>query len=91
LSIDLLAIARKEGCRISLGTDSHGASQLRYIDLGIAATIRAKVDPKRILNLMSTDKLLQWAAGVREQSLRAGLPYELAYWAFTLARPPAGF
>jgi len=68
LSIDLLAIARKEGCRISLGTDSHGASQLRFIDLGIAATIRAKVDPKRILNLMSTDKLLQWAAGVRERS-----------------------
>jgi DNA polymerase (family 10) len=68
LSIDLLAIAKKEGCRISLGTDSHGASQLRFIDLGIASTIRAKVDPKRILNLMSTDKLLQWAAGVRERS-----------------------
>ncbi len=68
LSIDLLAIAKKEGCRISLGTDSHGASQLRFMDLGIAATIRAKVDPERLLNLMSTDKLLQWATGVREPS-----------------------
>ncbi len=68
LSIDLLAIAKKEGCRISLGTDSHGASQLRFMDLGISATIRAKVDPERLLNLMSTDKLLQWAAGVREPS-----------------------
>lgn len=68
LSIDLLAIAKKEGCRISLGTDSHGASQLRFMDLGVAATIRAKVDPERLLNLMSTDKLLQWAAGVREPS-----------------------
>jgi histidinol phosphatase-like PHP family hydrolase len=67
LSIDLLAIARKEGCRISLGTDSHGALQLRFMDLGIAAAIRAKVDPKRILNHMPTDQLLQWAAGVREQ------------------------
>jgi len=67
LSIDLLAIARKEGCRISLGTDSHGVSQLRFMELGIAATIRAKVDPKRILNLMPTDKLLQWAVGVRER------------------------
>lgn len=36
LSIDLLAIARKEGCHMSLGTDSHGASQLRFMDLGIA-------------------------------------------------------
>lgn len=68
LSIDLLAIARKEGCRISLGTDSHAASQLRFMDLGIAATIRSKLDPKRILNLMSTDKLLQWAAAIRERS-----------------------
>jgi histidinol phosphatase-like PHP family hydrolase len=66
LSIDLLAIARKEGCRISVGTDSHGLSQLRFVDLGIAAAIHAKVAPKRILNLLSTDKLLQWAAGVRE-------------------------
>ena len=67
LSIDLLAIARKEGCRISLGTDSHGVSQLRFMDLGIAATIRARLDPKRILNLMPIEKLLQWAAGVRER------------------------
>ena len=36
LSIDLLAIARKEGCHMSLGPDSHGASQLRFMDLGIA-------------------------------------------------------
>jgi len=69
LSIDLLALARKEGCRISLGTDSHGASQLRFMDLGIAATIRAKVDPERILNLMSIDKLLRWAASLRDRSL----------------------
>jgi DNA polymerase (family 10) len=67
LSIDLLAIARKEGCYISLGTDSHGASQLRFMDLGIAAAIRAKIDPKRILNYMPTDQLLQWAAAVRER------------------------
>ena len=68
LSIDLLAIARKEGCRISLGTDSHGASQLEFMDLGIAATIRAKIDRKRILNLLPSDQLLQWTVGVRERN-----------------------
>jgi hypothetical protein len=60
LSVDLLVIARKEGCRISLGTDSHSAPQLRFMDLGIAATIRAELDSKRILNLMPADQLLQW-------------------------------
>jgi histidinol phosphatase-like PHP family hydrolase len=37
LSIDLLKIARKEGCRISMGTDAHGPSQLSFMELGIAA------------------------------------------------------
>ncbi len=65
LSIDLLAIARREGCRISMGTDSHGPSQLEFMDLGVAATIRAKLDPKMILNYMPTDQLLGWAQNVR--------------------------
>ena len=65
LSIDLLAIARKEGCRISMGTDSHGPSQLEFMDLGVAAAIRANLDPKRILNYMPTDELLEWAKSVR--------------------------
>src|SRR5207302_11469567 len=33
LSIELLAIARKEGCRISMGTDSHGPSQCAFMEL----------------------------------------------------------
>jgi histidinol phosphatase-like PHP family hydrolase len=68
LSIDLLTIARREGCRISLGTDSHGPSQLRFMDLGIAATIRAKLDPERVLNYMAVDELLDWAEAVRDRS-----------------------
>ncbi len=61
LNVDLLAITRKEGCRISMGTDSHGPSQLEFMDLGIAAAIRAKLDLKKILNYMPTDQLLGWA------------------------------
>jgi histidinol phosphatase-like PHP family hydrolase len=67
LSIDLLAIARKEGCRISMGTDSHGPTQLEFMELGVAAALRAKLDPKRILNYMPTDQLLEWAEGVRDR------------------------
>jgi histidinol phosphatase-like PHP family hydrolase len=68
LSIDLLATARKEGCRISMGTDAHGPSQLSFMELGVAAVIRAKLDPQRILNYMPTDQLLEWAATVRDRS-----------------------
>jgi putative hydrolase len=68
LSIDLLALARKEGCRISVGTDAHGPSQLSLMELGIAMIIRAKLDPERILNYMRTDQLLEWAAAVRDRS-----------------------
>jgi histidinol phosphatase-like PHP family hydrolase len=67
LSIDLLAIARKEGCRISMGTDSHGPSQLEFMELGVAAAIRAKLDPKRILNYMPTEQLLEWSQSVRNR------------------------
>jgi histidinol phosphatase-like PHP family hydrolase len=67
LSIDLLAIARKEGCRISMGTDSHGPSQLEFMDLGEAASLRAKLDPKRILNYMPANQLLNWAQSVRDR------------------------
>ncbi|MGC1645691.1 MAG: PHP domain-containing protein [Candidatus Sulfotelmatobacter sp.] len=67
LSINLLAITQKEGCRISIGTDAHGPSQLEFMELGIAATIRAKLDPKRILNYMPVDQLLQWARRVRDR------------------------
>jgi hypothetical protein len=37
------------------------------MDLGIAATIRAKLDPKKILNYMPTDQLLAWAENVRNR------------------------
>jgi len=67
LNIDLLAIARKEGCRISMGTDSHGPSQLEFMDLGVTAAIRAKLDPKKILNYMPADQLLAWAESVRNR------------------------
>lgn len=66
ISPDLLKLAAKAGCRISLGTDSHGPSQLRFIEFGLASALAAGIKPDRILNFMTADELLDWVAGVRQ-------------------------
>jgi histidinol phosphatase-like PHP family hydrolase len=71
LSSDLVRLAAKAGCRISLGTDAHGASQLRFIDLGLASALKAGVKSDRILNFMTGEQLLTWAANVRVHPARA--------------------
>jgi histidinol phosphatase-like PHP family hydrolase len=66
LSLDLIRLAKKAGCRISLGTDSHGPSQLRFIRFGLAAARQCRIDRSRILNFMSRQELIDWALAVRE-------------------------
>jgi histidinol phosphatase-like PHP family hydrolase len=68
LSIDLVRLAKKAGCRISLGTDSHGPSQLPFIELGLASAALAGVKRDRILNFMPREELSAWIASVRESS-----------------------
>jgi len=53
LSLDLVRLAGKGGCRISIGPDAHSASQLRFIEFGLASALKAKIDHGRILNFMS--------------------------------------
>jgi histidinol phosphatase-like PHP family hydrolase len=65
LSVDLLRLAKRSGCRISLGTDSHGPSQLRFMDFSLAAAISAGIPRERILNFMEADQLLAWASQLR--------------------------
>jgi histidinol phosphatase-like PHP family hydrolase len=43
LNIDLLDIAKRSECKISLGTDSHGPSQLRFMEFSAAAALAAGV------------------------------------------------
>ena len=71
LSLDLVIRAKKAGCRISLGTDAHGASQLRFVELGLASALMAGIPSDRILNFMSRERLIEWAKGVRESCLSA--------------------
>ena len=68
LSPDLVRQAAKEGCRISLGTDSHGPSQLRFMEFSAASALLAGVKRERILNFMPAGNLLAWVGKVRDYS-----------------------
>jgi len=70
LSLDLVRLAAKAGCRISLGTDAHGPGQLRFMEFGAAAALLAKVKRERILNFMTRDELLAWAGRLRAERER---------------------
>jgi histidinol phosphatase-like PHP family hydrolase len=65
LNVSLLKVARKEGARISLGTDAHHPWQLEFISLGLAAALKAKVPAERIVNFMKLDELKIWVANLR--------------------------
>jgi len=69
LDAELLRIARSAGVRISLGTDSHGPSQLRFMELAAAAALIAGIPKNRILNCMKRDELLGWVDNVRSRGV----------------------
>jgi histidinol phosphatase-like PHP family hydrolase len=68
LNVELLKIARDHGTRISLGTDAHHGWQLEFIDLGLAAALRAKIPSNRILNFMPILELKAWAQRLRDRT-----------------------
>ncbi len=70
LNFTLLRIARKEGVRISLGTDAHHPWQLEFIELGLAAALQAKIPADRIVNFMSVLDLKRWVQKLRQGSAR---------------------
>jgi histidinol phosphatase-like PHP family hydrolase len=65
LSMDLVILARKAGCRISLGTDAHGPSQLAFIEFGLASAALAGIKRDRILNFMTLGELQTWVGSIR--------------------------
>ena len=67
LNVALLKIAREAGVRISLGTDSHHADQLEFIELGLAAALKARIPPDRIINFMDLTSLRAWVKKLRER------------------------
>jgi DNA polymerase (family 10) len=65
LRLSLLKIAKKEGARISLGTDAHHPEQLALMELSLAASVLAKIQPERIINFMTLTQLRKWLEGLR--------------------------
>ena len=70
LNLTLLKLARTEGCRISLGTDAHHPWQLEFIELGLAAALKAKIPAERIVNFMSLGELRVWVSKLRSRPRR---------------------
>jgi histidinol phosphatase-like PHP family hydrolase len=62
LNRELLRIAAELEVWISIGTDAHDVSEMRFIDVGIAAALEAGVGKERILNHMTRAELARWRA-----------------------------
>jgi len=68
LNVGLLKVAREHGTRISIGTDAHHPWQLQFIELGLAAALKAKISSHQIINFMSISDLRNWVKQTRQRS-----------------------
>lgn len=68
LRVSLLKLARKEGIRISPGTDAHDPEELAYMELSLAAAMLARIPADRIVNFMPLPELTAWIARVRDRT-----------------------
>lgn len=71
LNVELLGLARAAGTRVSLGTDSHHAWQLAFIELGLAAALKAGIAAERILNFIPLREIKEWVGKLRTQNPRS--------------------
>jgi histidinol phosphatase-like PHP family hydrolase len=65
INLELIQLAREAGCRISIGTDAHNQSEMRFIDVGVAAALKAGISADRILNFMPWEELVAWTGSLR--------------------------
>lgn len=65
LRASLIAVAKKEGALISLGSDAHRPGQLDYITFALAAAAQARIPKERIINFWDVKCLRAWAATKR--------------------------
>src|SRR4051812_3315339 len=68
LNVELLKLAAAAGTRISMGTDAHHASQLVFIELGLAAALKAGIPSDRIVTFLSPVQLRAWIGELRASS-----------------------
>jgi histidinol phosphatase-like PHP family hydrolase len=65
LNVELLEMAREAGVRISIGTDAHYQPELLFIDIGLAAAMRARIAKDRIINFLPVEELLEWTGELK--------------------------
>ena len=65
LNVQLLRIAKREGVRIAIDTDAHTPEQLVFVELGLAAAVKAGIPKERVVNFMKPAELLKWVASTR--------------------------
>jgi putative hydrolase len=58
----LLRLADETGCLFSIDTDAHAPGQLDFLDYGCARAQEQGIAADRIVNTMSAEDLLSWAA-----------------------------
>jgi putative hydrolase len=59
---DLLDLALEWGCRIAIDTDAHAPGQLEWQPFGCAKAVAHSIEPSEIINTLTADDLLAWAA-----------------------------
>ena len=58
----LLRMAVEAGCRFAIDTDAHATGQLEWLPYGCDRAAECGVEPDRLVNTMSADDLVAWAA-----------------------------
>jgi putative hydrolase len=62
---ELLDLALRHGCRISIDTDAHSPGHLEFLNFGADKAVAHGIDPDRIVNTWDADRLVTWTRGHR--------------------------
>jgi histidinol phosphatase-like PHP family hydrolase len=65
LDVELLGEVRDAGGWVSIGTDAHHPSELRFMEYGLATAMLAGIPRERILNFLPLEDLRAWAGRIR--------------------------
>lgn len=67
LQAGLLAQAREEGVRLTIGTDAHDTLELLFVEVALANALSARIPKDQILNFSPVEEVLAWTESHRAQ------------------------
>ena len=71
LDVGSLRAVADAGTRVSVDTDAHALDELRFVEFGLAAAIRAGISKERIVNFMSAEDVVAWARSSSQMARRS--------------------